>query len=356
MRSGLQTAATSIALALCAAAQATISLPTVTPAPIPAGTLITDGGGATLDNFVSHDLYANTSADWTISAIVVELAAGSIYQDAVGFGNGPASPTLISLAPSVEYDTYVTTTGTFTSIEGAAGDLGDLVPKFDETTGLSMSWHAFAADENNIGATRIGRFTFSDDAQGSWSLAVNEKYSRNSKFLYNPIINGEMIVNPLQGDLTFDGFVGIDDLNRILGSWNQTVTVGDRATGDPSGDGFVGIEDLNIVLGNWNGGLVPLQPDTVPYLERDLDRDGFVGIDDQNILISNWNLTVPPGDPRGDPSGDNFVGIEDKVNGNWNAGTPPAPVGGYTPPVVIPEPGTIALVGTALCLLACKRR
>jgi hypothetical protein len=27
--------------------------------------------------------------------------------------------------------------------------------------------------------------------------------------------------------------------------------------GDPSGDGFVGIEDLNTVLGNWNAGTPP---------------------------------------------------------------------------------------------------
>jgi hypothetical protein len=61
----------------------------------------------------------------------------------------------------------------------------------------------------------------------------------------------------LQGDLDSDGFVGITDLNIVLGAWNQNVSAGDLSQGDPSGDGFVGIEDLNVVLGNWNAGTPP---------------------------------------------------------------------------------------------------
>jgi hypothetical protein len=64
---------------------------------------------------------------------------------------------------------------------------------------------------------------------------------------------------PLLGDVNVDGFVGIFDLNVILGNWNQAVPVGSRSHGDiyGSGDGFVGIEDLNLVLGNWNAGTPP---------------------------------------------------------------------------------------------------
>ncbi len=68
----------------------------------------------------------------------------------------------------------------------------------------------------------------------------------------------------LQGDLNADGFVGIEDLNLILGNWNQTVTPGNLLAGDPTGDGFVGIEDLNAVLGNWNAGSPPPPTNTVP--------------------------------------------------------------------------------------------
>jgi hypothetical protein len=61
----------------------------------------------------------------------------------------------------------------------------------------------------------------------------------------------------LTGDLNDDGFVGIEDLNTVLSSWNQQVIFGDRSAGDPTWDGFVGIEDLNWVLGNWNAGTPP---------------------------------------------------------------------------------------------------
>jgi hypothetical protein len=61
----------------------------------------------------------------------------------------------------------------------------------------------------------------------------------------------------LTGDLDCDDFVGITDLNIVLGAWNANVTPGVLLEGDPSGDGFVGIEDLNTVLGNWNAGIPP---------------------------------------------------------------------------------------------------
>ncbi|GAB4186823.1 MAG: hypothetical protein Kow00105_01420 [Phycisphaeraceae bacterium] len=61
----------------------------------------------------------------------------------------------------------------------------------------------------------------------------------------------------IDGDLDGDGFVGISDLNIVLGNWNQNVTAGNKLQGDPSGDGFVGIDDLNTVLGNWNAGTPP---------------------------------------------------------------------------------------------------
>ncbi|MEZ6191301.1 MAG: hypothetical protein R3C45_08420 [Phycisphaerales bacterium] len=75
-------------------------------------------------------------------------------------------------------------------------------------------------------------------------------------YLDNPVVTIDS-VGGLAGDLNGDGFVGIEDLNIVLGNWNANVTSGDQLSGDPSGDGFVGIEDLNQVLGNWNAGAPP---------------------------------------------------------------------------------------------------
>lgn len=71
-----------------------------------------------------------------------------------------------------------------------------------------------------------------------------------------------LLTPTIDGDLDGDGFVGITDLNIILGAWNQTVPPGNELA-DPSGDGFVGIQDLNFVLGNWNAGTPPVSS-TVP--------------------------------------------------------------------------------------------
>jgi O-glycosyl hydrolase len=68
----------------------------------------------------------------------------------------------------------------------------------------------------------------------------------------------------LIGDLDGDGFVGIGDLNLVLGNWNTIVSPGDLLQGDPDGDGFVGIGDLNLVLGNWNASTPPSTPNTIP--------------------------------------------------------------------------------------------
>ncbi|MEZ6192893.1 MAG: pre-peptidase C-terminal domain-containing protein [Phycisphaerales bacterium] len=68
----------------------------------------------------------------------------------------------------------------------------------------------------------------------------------------------------LAGDLNGDCYVGIEDLNIVLGNWNADVTAGDLLSGDPNGDGFVGIADLNIVLGNWNAGDPPLHDANIP--------------------------------------------------------------------------------------------
>lgn len=62
---------------------------------------------------------------------------------------------------------------------------------------------------------------------------------------------------PIVGDLDGDGYVGLGDIDIVLGNWNQFVTAGDLLAGDPSNDGFVGLEDLDIILGNWNAGTPP---------------------------------------------------------------------------------------------------
>jgi peptidyl-prolyl cis-trans isomerase A (cyclophilin A) len=66
----------------------------------------------------------------------------------------------------------------------------------------------------------------------------------------------DLLSSLLLGDVDGDGFVGIADLNVVLGNWNQAVPPGDPLA-DVTGDNFVGIADLNAVLGAWNVGTPP---------------------------------------------------------------------------------------------------
>ena len=106
---------------------------------------------------------------------------------------------------------------------------------------------------NRLGKGRINghRYNGDMDAVGTWNRALTAQEVADQ--FAAAFIEGV----GLEGDLNGDGFVGIGDLNIVLGLWNQNVTPGELLEGDPSGDGFVGINDLNVVLGNWNAGTPP---------------------------------------------------------------------------------------------------
>ncbi|MEZ6193897.1 MAG: PEP-CTERM sorting domain-containing protein [Phycisphaerales bacterium] len=117
----------------------------------------------------------------------------------------------------------------------------------------------------NFVAADIFSFTATDlPTDGVLSLNRNLTTGTNSPTNFAGQ-TGSLVGSPtLTGDLDGNGFVGIADLNIVLGNWNQNVTAGDPMVGDPSGDGFVGIEDLNQVLGNWNAGTPPTDGAPVP--------------------------------------------------------------------------------------------
>jgi hypothetical protein len=331
-------------------AAAAVGLSLVTPTRADPTVSVAINPANTIPNVVANSIFADGGGiDVTAAALFVQLDQGTVY-NAPQFDQDFQQQAFWGFVPELEFDSWLGIPGDGTGgIAGGAGDLdGTSLGLSQGLTGqgnqtISANW--FNTSVANTGPNRIANISLTDDAAGTWSLGVTFAFLPNLIYLTNPIINGELIWNPMQGDLNFDGFVGITDLNTVLGSWNQNVPAGSPP--DPSGNGFVGIDDLNTVLGNFNAGLVPLVPGSHPgEIYRDLDVDGFVGLSDLNILLSNWNLTIPPGDPRADSDGDGFVGIGDKVWANWNAGTPPAPAptSPTPPPLSTPEPTTLALM------------
>lgn len=97
-------------------------------------------------------------------------------------------------------------------------------------------------------------------AIGAHGRNTPEGVDAGSAYLFN-------LSMPIPGDLNGDGYVGIGDLNIVMGNWNQAVTPGDLLLGDLNGDGFVGVEDLTFVLSTWNTGTPPATPGTTSVPE-----------------------------------------------------------------------------------------
>lgn len=78
----------------------------------------------------------------------------------------------------------------------------------------------------------------------------------------------------------------------------------------------------------------------------DIDSDGFVGVSDLDMILANWgdaNTTVDL-----DGSGSVDQGDLDIIIANWGSGEPPTGI--------IPEPGTLAIVGLGGLALLRRRR
>ncbi len=197
-------------------AQVTFSL---TAVPIPAGTQIVDGlilpAGTpgpvlgTLDGYVCQDLSVDTANDWTAGVLLIELTAGSIYQELEGivpveggakFYNGWSSQqplaAYIPVMPSSEYDTYVHGNGQSATFHGGGGDIGGDVQQFDSTE-IDVTWSGPSWVKDDIGTSFIGRITLTSDAAGTWKLKVTQADDYNSIYVVTgTITNGVMSFDP----------------------------------------------------------------------------------------------------------------------------------------------------------------
>ncbi len=101
----------------------------------------------------------------------------------------------------------------------------------------------------------VGRFTQINGLQLNDGLMLGIDYGLSAVTLHVM----------LAGDLTHDGFVGLDDLDILLANWNQNVTAGEHITGDLNGDGYVGLQDLDTLLLHWNQGTSPATTIPEPF-------------------------------------------------------------------------------------------
>ncbi|MEZ6192195.1 MAG: PEP-CTERM sorting domain-containing protein [Phycisphaerales bacterium] len=162
---------------------------------------------------------------------------------------------------------YNLNAGTLEIELGGVGNPHDLVTV---TGNVSVALLGTTLDLSPLGAMAAGTYTVLESTGGSVTGAFEHVTGIAS---YPGLVNVQYAGSAvtitltrdfLPGDVNADGFVGIADLNVLLGSWNQSVTAWDLLSGDTNGDGFVGIEDLNWVLSNWNAGSPPGNPAQIP--------------------------------------------------------------------------------------------
>jgi hypothetical protein len=241
------------------------------------------GGGAGIVNALSPGddltLTLNTSTAGPVNGQINASSTSQAVQDGTFF-QGVSTQILdhadASFASGIDQDLLTIDFGTL-AIGGAvnsAFDIFNLEPTLNFTADLDLDSIVGSGDTAVLGhnlaafaglaAGGSNAFSASFDTSTAGSFSATYTLNLSDQDLpgaTNQVLTLQLlgvVTAVLAGDLNSDGFVGIEDLNIVLGNWNQSVPPGDPLA-DPSGDGFVGIEDLNTVLGNWNAGTPPGQ-------------------------------------------------------------------------------------------------
>ncbi len=182
----------------------------------------------------------------------------------VGFGPEVTIDGTQKTVGVINYDYY---TG-FLTMLGSFG-VGDNDASTHVVQGGFVAFSFEGTDGTHYGWVQVGRQT----GPSTFTTAKFHSYAIETE-------PDTPISTPIVGDLNFDGFVGLDDLDIVLTHWNQNVDHGDwmsgdiagfiqpdnsgRASGMSGGDGFVGLDDLDAVLNNWNTGTPPTSNALVP--------------------------------------------------------------------------------------------
>jgi hypothetical protein len=240
------------------------TLTTTDATPQLTGTVVDDDSATTVEvtvNGVTHSAYNLGNGTWVLldDTITPALSDGpfdvsvTATDTAGNIGSDTTTNELIvdTTAPVVTVDT-LTTSDTTPQLTGTIVDVDPAT-----TVEVTVNGIAYPATNNGDGTWTLADNTITPAlAEGTYDVAVTA--TDTGSHVGSDATTDELTIESLLvGDLDNDGFVGITDLNIVLGNWNQTAPLADPRA-DVSGDDFVGIEDLNLVLGNWNAGTPPV--------------------------------------------------------------------------------------------------
>jgi hypothetical protein len=232
-------------------------------------------------------------SEWRLDAVAgnaahpmsIEVVGGSFYQDAFG---GPTStlmnPALFLLAPSLEWDTFLTI-GALTSVDNELKEIGMDWDDFEAGNSLAINNGSvfvvptepqgeLQAFTGSCGQARsgvlIGQFTLlgegaslmcsvllqgknESDAPWQQPMVFDASTDCNGDILDDCQIdastdcNGDGVLDECQcaADIDQSGVVDVLDLLSLLEAWGET------GCADISGDAIVGVDDLVLLIEAW---------------------------------------------------------------------------------------------------------
>ncbi len=179
-------------------------------------------GGAPLADFVTNDLLATFSGQYTGAQLIVELTDGSIYQDGVG-ATVPPNGGFLAGFPSLRYDTFLAQGSAIAggtdgepSPGGGAVDLGGAAGAVFTTAGINQAWNppggVTVSDKSDY---LLARVSLSKAAAGTAKILAS---ANGQRFVLDsiPVIGGVIgaIPEPTTMMLTVFGLIGVAGSRR----------------------------------------------------------------------------------------------------------------------------------------------
>ena len=214
-------------------------------------------------------VWAELPSGWRLDAVAgnaanpmsIEVVGGSFYQDAFG---GPTSrdmnPLLFPLAPSLEWDTFLTI-GALTSVDNELNELGMEWDDFEAGNPLSADngtvfvvptepQGELQAFTDSCGQARsgvlIGQFTLLGEGASLMFSVLLQGHEDSDVVWQQPMV--DVLIDQdghCAADIDQSGVVDVLDLLSLLEAWAEV------GCDDISGDAIVGIDDLVLLIDAW---------------------------------------------------------------------------------------------------------
>ncbi|MFI4862082.1 MAG: endonuclease/exonuclease/phosphatase family protein [Phycisphaerales bacterium JB063] len=219
-------------------------------------TALGGNGSPIAQTYADHALSTpNLALSYTSTGGVWSFWAEGNWGDGAAFldsGNGsPATGATYDLAISADAG-YAAVIESFDLLDWASND----------TTGHSVDWALLDASGAVVtsGTAQVGddealhvETGLAGPVAGGITLRLTHTAGENNDLGLDNVRFDQARI----GDLSGDGFVGVEDLDILLANWGDSVDHYDWASGDLTGDGMVGQADLDAVLNHWSHGEAP---------------------------------------------------------------------------------------------------